>query len=221
MKLSWLKKLICWSNYHDRALLMAKLKDMLNEVAPMIKLDILQKYFLHIYRFNKIQKPPAGCMGEGLWGKGDESYNMGVRTDHEKSQASNCSTEDSWHRRPLLGVCLKWSIIWEGWQDLRLDSIQLTSQLSVFSKIRYKKYWLHANAISPSMVQYILLQLLLQVCTSGFPVQWPRSSFPHEQIRFDLAALQFGEGNERYILLLEENNKGNVSNASRINNETP
>lgn len=70
------------------------------------------------------------------------------------------------------------------------------------------------------MVQYILLQLLLQVCTSGFPVQWLRSSFPHEQIRFDLAALQFEEGNEKYILFLEENNKGNII-ASTIEDETP
>lgn len=112
--------------------------------------------------------------------------------------------------RWVLGVCPKCSTIRAGWQDLRLDSIQLTSQLSVFSKIRYKKYWLHANVVSPSMVQYILLQLLLQVCTSGFPVQWLRSSFPHEQIRFDLAALQFKKGNEKIILFLKESNKGNV-----------
>lgn len=33
---------------------MAKLKDMLNEVAPVIKLDVLQKYFLDIHRFKEI-----------------------------------------------------------------------------------------------------------------------------------------------------------------------
>lgn len=37
------------------------------------------------------------------------------------------------------------------------------------------------------------------------------SSFPHEQIQFDLAALQFEEGNEKYILFLEENNEGNIT----------
>lgn len=49
---------------------MAELKDMLNEVAPVIKLDILQKYFLHIHRFKEIQKNPAGCDGWGAVRKG-------------------------------------------------------------------------------------------------------------------------------------------------------
>lgn len=42
---------------------MAKLKDMLNEVAPVIKLDILQKYFLHIHRFKEVQKTPRAVRG--------------------------------------------------------------------------------------------------------------------------------------------------------------
>lgn len=75
---------------------MAKLKDMLNEVAPVIKLDILQNYFLQIYKFKEIQKKTLqAVMGEGLSGSGDESYNMGIRTDHEKSCASNSSRLDS------------------------------------------------------------------------------------------------------------------------------
>lgn len=157
-------------------------------------------------------------MAERMSGRGDNE-NTDISTDYEESSASN-SSRFSWHRRPLLDVCPKWYLIWASWQDFRLDSIQLTSQLSVFSKIRYKKYQLHANVVSPSMVQYILLQLLLQVCTSGFPVQWLRSSFPHEQIWFDLAALQFEEGNEKYIfiLFLEENNKRNVRAVQVQNN---
>lgn len=75
--------------------------------------------------------------------------------------------------------------------------------------------------VSPSTVQYILLQLLLQVCTSGFPVQWPRSSFPHEQIQFDLAALQFEEGNEEYILFEKQQQRKCHGNASTAEHETP
>lgn len=71
------------------------------------------------------------------------------------------------------------------------------------------------------MVQYILLQLLLQVCTSGFPVQWPRSSFPHEQTRSDLAALWFEQGNEEYILLEKQQQRKCHSNASTAGYETP
>lgn len=71
------------------------------------------------------------------------------------------------------------------------------------------------------MVQYILLQLLLQVCTSGFPVQWPRSSFPHEQIRSDLAALRFEQGNEEYILFEKQQQRKCHSNASTVEYETP
>lgn len=73
---------------------MAKLKDTLNEVAPVIKLDILQKCFLHIYRFKEIKKSPQAVMGEGLSGRGDKSYNMGIITDHEKSCASNRPDSD-------------------------------------------------------------------------------------------------------------------------------
>lgn len=71
------------------------------------------------------------------------------------------------------------------------------------------------------MVQYILLQLLLQVCTSGFPVQWPRSSFPHEQTRFDLAALRFEQGNEEYILFEKQQQRKCHSSASTVEDETP
>lgn len=76
---------------------MAKLKDMLNEVAPVIKLDVLQNYFLQIYKFKEIKKKKTlqAVMGEGLSGSGDESYNMGITTDHEKSCASNSSRLDS------------------------------------------------------------------------------------------------------------------------------
>lgn len=41
---------------HDTALPMAKLKDILNEVAPVIELRVLQKYSLHICGFKEIQK---------------------------------------------------------------------------------------------------------------------------------------------------------------------
>lgn len=44
---------------HDTALPMAKLKDILNEVAPVIKLHDLRKYFLHICGFKEIQKNPV------------------------------------------------------------------------------------------------------------------------------------------------------------------
>jgi len=72
------------------------------------------------------------------------------------------------------------------------------------------------------MVQYILLQLLLQVCTSGFPVQWLRSSFPHEQTQFGLAALQFEEGNrEIYFILGRTQQRKCHSNANTIKYETP
>lgn len=46
---------------------MAKHKDMLNEVAPVIKLDILQKYFLDIHRFKEIQKKTPQGVRKGRW----------------------------------------------------------------------------------------------------------------------------------------------------------
>lgn len=69
---------------------MAKHKDMLNEVAPVIKLDILQKYFLDIHRFKEIQKKTHRVSG-----RGDENYIMGIRTDYEKSRASDSSRLES------------------------------------------------------------------------------------------------------------------------------
>lgn len=35
---------------------MAKLKDMFNEVAAVIKTEIFQKYLLHVHRFKKEKK---------------------------------------------------------------------------------------------------------------------------------------------------------------------
>lgn len=51
---------------------MAKLKHILHEVAPVIKLHVLQKHFLHIYGFKEIQKLLQAVMGEGLTGRGGD-----------------------------------------------------------------------------------------------------------------------------------------------------
>lgn len=58
---------------------MAKLKDILNEIAAVIKLHILVKYFLHIYGFKEIKKKTTlqAVMGEGLLGRAGESCNYG------------------------------------------------------------------------------------------------------------------------------------------------
>lgn len=167
---------------------------------------------MHRFKKEKRKVQQQADTWGGMSGRGGKNENTCTGTHNEETSVSNSSKTGLWRRKSLLDVYSKCTIIWAGWQDFQFDSIQLTSQLSFFSKIRYKKYWLHTNVVSPSMVQYILLQLLLQVCTSGFPVQWLRSSFPHEQIWFDLAALQFEEGNEKYIfiLFLGENNKRNV-----------
>lgn len=109
MKLCWLEKPICWSNYHDTALPMTKLKDILNEVALVIKLRVPQKYFLHIYGFKEIQRSLQAVMGEGLSGRGGDSCNMGIRTaqtDKEKSCASYSGRLDCDVEGPFQGHAL-------------------------------------------------------------------------------------------------------------------
>lgn len=92
---------------------MAKLKDMFNEVAAVIKTEILQKYLLHMHRFKKGKKEKnSRLIGEGMSSRGDKSEKTRTGTHNEVSSASNSSKTGLWRRKSLLDVHSKRTIIW-------------------------------------------------------------------------------------------------------------